>query len=53
MPVASTLIESVLVPVPDAGFRLSQLVFSVAAQLSVPLPELEIETVLATGLLPP
>lgn len=52
-PVASTLMLSVLAPVPDAGLRLSQLVFSVAAQLSVPLPELEIEMVLAAGLLPP
>lgn len=52
-PVVATLTLSVLAPVPDAGLRLSQLVFSVAAQLSVPLPELEIEMVLAAGLLPP
>lgn len=53
IPLASTLAESVPAPVPDPWFRLSQPVFSVAAQLSVPLPELEIETVLAAGLLPP
>lgn len=52
-PAVATLMLSVPAPVPDAGLRLSQLVFSVAVQLSVPLPELEIEIVLAAGLLPP
>lgn len=53
MPVVTTLTVSVPFPVPDAGLRLSQLALSVAVQLSVPLPELEIETVLFAGLLPP
>lgn len=52
-PVVATLTLSVPASVPDAGLRLSQLVFSVAAQLSVPLPELEIEIVWTAGLLPP
>jgi len=40
-------------PVPEAGLRLSQLVFSVAVQFRVPFPELETEIVLFAGLLPP
>lgn len=45
--------DSVPVPVPDAGLRLSQLVFSVAVQLSMPLPELVMDSVLAAGEGPP
>lgn len=53
MVVVTTLTVRVPVPVPDAGLRLSHEALSDATQLSVPLPELEIETVLVAGLLPP
>lgn len=53
IPVVTTLTEMVPAPVPDAGLRLSQLLLSVAAQLSVPLPELEMEMILVAGLVPP
>ena len=52
MPAVVTLSVMVPAPVPDVGLRLSQLALSVAAQLSVPLPELTTETVLMAGLLP-
>ena len=52
-PAVLTATEIVPAPVPEAGLRLSQLEFSVAVQLNVPLPELEIEIVLFAGLLPP
>lgn len=48
-----TATDIIPAPVPEAGLRLSQLEFSVAVQLNVPLPELEIEIVLFAGLLPP
>lgn len=41
------------VPVPDAGLMLSQLDDSLAVHVSVPLPVLEMVTVLPAGLLPP
>ncbi|HEX7766866.1 MAG TPA: hypothetical protein VF443_09135, partial [Nitrospira sp.] len=48
-----TATDIVPAPVPDAGLRLSQPALSVAVQLNVPLPELEIGIVLFAGLLPP
>ena len=53
IPVVTMLTVMVLFPVPDAGLRLSQLLLSVAVQVSVPLPELEMVMVLFAGLLPP
>ncbi len=53
MPAVLTLTVMVPGPVPEAGLRLSQLALSVAVQLNVPLPELEMEMVLFAGLLPP
>ncbi|MEQ1654323.1 MAG: hypothetical protein ABL960_01390 [Nitrospira sp.] len=52
-PAVLTATDIVPAPVPEAGLRLSQLVFSVAVQFRVPLPELETEIVLFAGLLPP
>lgn len=53
MPAVFALTVMVPVPVPDAGLMLSHVALSDAVQLSVPLPEFEMEMVRFAGLLPP